>query len=462
MNQELKAESPNTVEHLNESQSNQIRQTIADGEPRALRTYTPTLAVLSRSCGSYHFTPEGRKLADFTSGVLVNNLGHNPTRWWQRLHEYMGLQSWDVDQEFTSAVALSSYNAITELEAVATERLLANLRAAPGGARMEHVTWAASGSEAIQKALWAAIKYREGADIILATRYGFHGKKGLAGAVTGSETDSERDDRVRFIDFPREACVSIERRRQPLDLEPHRRELDGLASEFGDRLGCLVTEPYLGGGGSYHPQPEYLQLLEQFCRAHDMVFILDEVQSNFGRTGSMYAFTTYSVEPDIVVLGKGMGNGIPVDAAVGRANVFGKLNYGEASDTWSAHPLGCAAVLATLDEFEQRDVMGHAAKLADVIERGLVRLSELDCVTHVRGEGTVWGIEFGPLGNRTAEEIANQVVRACYLGDESGRAIHLLGPLAGKVIRIAPTMVMPLEESLDYLEAMYDIIAKLC
>src|SRR5689334_22355893 len=83
-----------------------------------------------------------------------------------------------------------------------------------------------------------------------------------------------------------------------------------------------------GSRWSYHPQKEYLQLLEAFCREHDIVFILDEVQANFGRTGPMYAYTHYGVEPDIVVLGKGMGNGVPVDAAVGRADLFAKLTYG--------------------------------------------------------------------------------------------------------------------------------------
>ena len=83
------------------------------------------------------------------------------------------------------------------------------------------------------------------------------------------------------------------------------------------------------------------------------------MQSNFGRTGAMFAFETYGLEPDIVVLGKGLGNGVPVAAAVGRADVFGALDYGEGSDTWSANPLCCAAVLATLDEFASRDVLGE-------------------------------------------------------------------------------------------------------
>jgi 4-aminobutyrate aminotransferase/(S)-3-amino-2-methylpropionate transaminase len=332
-------------------------------------------------------------------------------------------------------------------------------RFAAGGSRMEQVLWAATGSEAVQKAIWASLDYRQGANIILATRHGFHGKKGLAGAVTGSEQDPERDPRVRFISFPTTECASLAARRQPLDLTPYRQELQKLAAEHPGRIACLITEPYLGGGGAYHPQPEYLQLLQNFCREHGIVFILDEVQANFGRTGQMYAFTHYGVEPDIVVLGKGLGNGIPVDAAVGRAEIFAAMHYGEGSDTWSASPLGCAAVLATLDEFESQDVMSHARQLAAVIERGLVRLSELDCVANVRGEGLVWGVELGPVGDASAAEVANACVEACYLGDAEGRAIHLLGPLAGKVLRVSPPLVMPLDEAQTYFDAMYDIFA---
>lgn len=455
----LKPAEGQTIEFPNEAQSNAIREVIQRNEPKSLRTYTPTLAVLAQSEGCYHYTPEGRKLADFASGVLVTNLGHHPTGWWQQVQSYLGLESLNEGQRFTRAVTLSSYNAVTELEASATERLLASLNAQPGGGRMEKVVWAASGSEAIQKSLWACLSRRKESDVILATRNGFHGKKGLAGAATGCETDKERDPRVRFISFPMEECYSVQRRKEPLNLEPYQNELAQLADELGDRLCCLITEPYLGGGGSYHPQYEYMQLLEQFCRQHDMAFILDEVQANFGRTGNLYAFTTYGVEPDIVVLGKGMANGIPVDAAVGRAELFANMNYGETSDTWSAHPLGCAAVLATLDAFEQENIMEHAAELSQVIEAGLLRLTELPAVDAIRGEGTVWGVECSSIGDRSADQVANDIVKACYLGDSDGQAIHLLGPLAGKVIRIAPPLVMPLDEAQQYFDTMYSITA---
>lgn len=449
------------IEHATETESNQWRRRLHATEPKTLRTFTPSMAVLAHSAGSYHWTPEGRKLADFTSGVLVANLGHNPSRWWNRMMQYLKLTSLQQDGEFFDAAPLTAYNATTPVEIEANERLLANLRDQPGGSRMEQVLWSASGSEAIQKALWAAMARRSGEDMIIATRGGFHGKKGLAGAVTGSERDAERDPRVRFISFPTEECCDVTRRREPIDLTKYENELAALHAEFGSRLCCLITEPYLGGGGSYHPQPAYMQLLERFCREHDLIFILDEIQANFGRTGPMYAFTQYGVEPDIVCLGKGLGNGVPVSAAVGRADVFGSLGYGAGSDTWSANPLSAAAVLATLDEFESTDVLARGGQLAELLEAGLLRLKETGVIARVRGEGAVWGIECAEIGQYSAAEVANACVEACYLGDQEGRAIHLLGPLAGKVIRVSPPLVMPLDEAREYLDVMFNILANL-
>jgi len=444
------------VQHAGEPLSNEIRRRLLVVEPHSIRTFTPSSAVLGKSAGSYHWTPEGRKLADFTSGVLVMNLGHNPTRWWQRVLAYMGLEKVNGAGDFFESVSLNAYNAITEIETVCCERLVQLLQAQPGGARCEQVLWAASGSEAIQKALWAAMDRRQGQDVILSTRHGFHGKKGLSNAVTGSENDKERDHRVRFIAFPREECISVERRREPLDLAPYEAELEQLWRELGSRICCLITEPYLGGGGSFHPQKEYIQLLERFCRRHDILFILDEVQANFGRTGSLFAFSEYGVEPDLVVLGKGLGNGVAVSAVVGRTEVFSKMHYGEASDTWSANPLASAAVLATLDEYAEHDVIGHAKKLSQVLEEGLLQLKDSGAVAHVRGEGVVWGLECAAVGSTPADAVARACVEACYLGNSKGEAVHLLGPLAGKVIRVSPPLVMPLEEARQYLAVMLE------
>ncbi len=460
----------NVPSHSHEPASNQVRARAAQVEPRALRTFTPTQAVIARSAGVFHWTPEGRRLYDFTSGVLVANLGHNPVSWMQRLLLHMswlaldGNQEGDGPQGYFSAAPLTAYNAVTPLDVDASQRLVDLLQSRPGGKRLQQVLWAASGSEAIQKALWAALARDRNRDVILATRHGFHGKKGLANAVTGSETDRDRDPRVRFLSFPTTECLDVSRRGQPFDPAPYQRELDALWNQFGYRLSVLITEPYLGGGGSYHPPAAYLQLLQDFCRRHDLVFVLDEVQSNFGRTGDLFAFETYGLEPDVVVLGKGLGNGIQVSAAVGRTDLLGTLDYGEGSDTWSANPLSCAAVLATLDEFAAGDVLTHSRRVSAVVEAGLVRLKELPFIAHVRGEkgGMVWGVETCEHAGRTAAEWANAFVLAAYRGaDVHGDGIHLLGPLAKKVVRIAPPLVLTEEQARDSLDLLYRSLALL-
>src|SRR5438874_8682361 len=196
------------LHHPNETASNQARDQVTRLEPRALRTYTPTQAVLARSAGVYHWTPEGRRLYDFTSGVLVANLGHNPERWMTRFTEYMGWRAYAAGKAapapsgFFSSLPLTAYNAVTAVEVEASRRLVGLLQGRPGGRRLGQALWAASGSEAIQKALWASLARDRTREMIVATRYGFHGKKGLAGAVTGCETDDDRDPRGRFVSFP--------------------------------------------------------------------------------------------------------------------------------------------------------------------------------------------------------------------------------------------------------------------
>ncbi|MBY0527726.1 MAG: aspartate aminotransferase family protein [Gemmataceae bacterium] len=458
----------NALHHPHETSSNGVRDLVARLEPKALRTFTPSQAVIARSAGIYHWTPEGRRLYDFTSGVLVSNLGHNPEAWMKRFTEYLGWRAYAAGQAppapagFFSSLPMTAYNAVTPVETDATRRLIEVLQGRPGGKRMEQVLWAASGSEAIQKALWASLARDRARDIIIATRYGFHGKKGLANAVTGSEADKDRDPRVRFITFPTSECADVSQRGQAFDPAPYRKELEALKHQFGRKLAVLITEPYLGGGGSYHPPKEYLQFLQAFCRENDIVFILDEVQSNFGRTGDLFAYETYGLEPDIVVLGKGLGNGVPVAAAVGRSEIFAALDYGEGSDTWSANPLCCAAVLATLDEFAAHDVLGPCRKASTIIEKGLVQLKELPFVNAIRGEkgGMVWGIEMCDHGGSSAGDWANAVVLACYRGD-GGDGIHLLGPLAKKVLRVAPPLVITEAEARDGIDLMQRLLAPL-
>ncbi len=143
---------PKPIEHIGDEVSNEVRRRISRTEPKSLRTPTSSMAVIKQSAGSFHWTPEGHKLADFSSGVLVANLGHNPISWWNRVLQLLGVSDLrEATGDYLKAGPLTAYNAATGLEAEACERLLANLRNQAGGDHMEQVLWAASGSEAIQR-----------------------------------------------------------------------------------------------------------------------------------------------------------------------------------------------------------------------------------------------------------------------------------------------------------------------
>ncbi|MDA1191566.1 MAG: aspartate aminotransferase family protein [Candidatus Poribacteria bacterium] len=419
-----------TIQHDGEPRSNAVRKKLDAYVPTGHKTYTPTQAIVTSAEGIWLTTADGKRLLDFTSGVLVANLGHAHPDFEAGYARY------------AEGVPRNCYNAVSPLEADAAERLIRNMNLPS----MEKVLWADSGSAGIIKAIWAAQHTRPDKKIMLATRLGFHGKKGLAGDVTG---EVSKNPDVRFIGFPMDEVADVdavdaaEANRETL-LPKFADELDALKREHGDNLLLLITEPYLGAAGSFHPTKWYLQFLNEWCRENEVVFILDEVQSCHGRTGNMYACESYGVEPDIVVLGKGLGNGEPIAATVGRAELLDSFDYGEASDTFSGNPRGCAAVLAALDVYERQPIVEHGRTMAKAMRDGLVALrDEFESVVNVRGEGLVWGVEM------SSPEVATAAVLAAYNED-----LHLLGPLAKKVLRVSPPLTIQEHELHDGLERM--------
>ena len=409
------------IQHDGEPRANAIRARLDAVAGRGLRTYTPTQIVVESAHGCTLRTADGRELIDFTSGVLVSNLGYAHPRFEDRYRHYC------------AQLPRNAYNMVTEVEVQASERLIRALNLP----KAQKVLWAASGSEGIQKAMWAAMHRAGGRFLMLATRGGFHGKKGLAGDVSG---ESSRNPNVQFISFP------MKEDRPPAFYQA---ELHVLSAEFPHQITLLITEPYLGARGSYHPPRWYHKLLTDWCSRNDVPYILDEVQSCFGRTGNMFAFQTYGIEPDLVVLGKGLGNGEPVAAVAGRADLIDALDYGEASDTFSGNPRACAAVCAVLDVFEQEGVVDQCRAAAPVLRAGLEALKErFSFITDVRGEGLVYGVE------TATNELANRCVLEAYRGDET-RGVHFLGPLAGNVLRVSPPLVISeqtLHQAINLLE----------
>jgi 4-aminobutyrate aminotransferase-like enzyme len=221
----------------------------------------------------------------------------------------------------------------------------------------------------------------------------------------------------------------------------YQQELDALATEFPDQIALCITEPYLGAAGSYHPPTWYHQMLQKWCEDIGAAFIFDEVQACHGRTGNMYAFESYECQPDLVVLGKGLGNGEPAAAVVGRADLIDSFTWGEASDTFSGTPRACAAVCATLDVFEEQNVVENCRAMAPKVRAGFERLQkQFPFIQDIRGEGLVYGIDI------VDAETANRCVMEAYNGADEGVGVHFLGPLSKKVLRVSPPLVITEDE----------------
>lgn len=409
------------IAHEGEARANAIRERLTKVTGVGQRTYTPSQVVVEKAEGCCLWTVDGRKLLDFTSGVLVVNLGH-AHEGFERLYE-----------QYCGELPRSAYNMVTEIEVLASERLVRSMSDNP---KAQKVMWAASGSEGIQKAMWLAQHKHPGRPILVATRGGFHGKKGLAGDVTG---ETSGNPNVRFISFP-----MYEEKPESF----YRAELDAIAEENPGKIALLITEPYLGAKGSFHPPKWYHQLLQKWCEEQDAAFIFDEVQSCHGRTGNMYAYQSYGVHPDLVVLGKGLANGVPASAVVGRADLVDSLAYGEGSDTFGGIPAACAATCAAMDIFEQEKIVHQCQRAATVMSAKLNALIDrFPFVKAVRGEGLVYGVEI------ETPELANACVYEAYMGKD-GEGVHFLGPLADKVLRVSPPLVISDEE----IEQAFDII----
>jgi 4-aminobutyrate aminotransferase-like enzyme len=211
--------------------------------------------------------------------------------------------------------------------------------------------------------------------------------------------------------------------------------------ESSGSLAAVMVEPYQGTAGFVFPPPGYLKKLETWTKGRGLLFILDEVQSSFGRTGRMWALEHEALEPDILVLGKGIGSGAPIAALVTRSTIISCLERGEMSSTMGGNPLSCAASLAVFEIIEKEGLVEKSARNGAYLKSKLLELmAKHDVIGDVRGMGFVYGIEF-VLDRKTKEpapDLTRDIVLNCV---ENGLMVGKLG-LHGNVMRVAPPLVI--------------------
>lgn len=408
--------------------SAEILQKSKQCEPPCAADQTPI--VWDHGLGVWVWDVDGNPYIDFTSGVLVSNLGHN----------HPGLVAAIQNQ---APRMMNCYSFPTPERVMASSRLVKIL---PDN--IDRVFMLSTGSDATEASLRIARRYT-GKQEILSFYGGFHGRTYGAMGVAGS-ISTRREFGVPVpggIMAPYAYCYRcFYGKTYPscdlFCLKALDRVIESTSS--GD-LGAVITEPYQGSAGFIFPPEGWLKSLEEWAKQRGLLLIIDEVQASFGRTGKMFAIEWEDVHPNLLCLGKGMGSGVPASAVAGESRVLECMKPGELSSTWGGNPLASAAVLAVLDAMERQNLPENSRIMGEYMKSRFIEMkSHYPFIGDVRGKGLVLGLEFvDPLDRYTpSPEITRKVVMGCA---EHGVLLGKLG-LYGNVIRIAPPLIIAKEE----------------
>ena len=349
-------------------------------ENAVLHTYNRFPVVLDRGEGVRLYDLEGKEYLDFGAGIAVFALGYGNKAYNQALKD-------QIDKVIHTSNLF--YN-VPMVEAA--EKLLK-------ASGLSKVFFTNSGTEAIEGAIKAARKYAWLKDQstdheIIAMHHSFHGRSLGALSVTGNahyqEPFKPLIGGIRFADF---------------------NDLDSVKAQITEKTCAIILEPVQGEGGIYPASREFLQGLRKLCDEKDILLILDEIQCGMGRTGTMFAFQSYGVMPDIMTCAKALGCGVPVGAFVLNEKTAGNsLAPGDHGTTYGGNPLACCAVSKVFDLFEEEKILEHVQETAPYLEEKLDKLVEkYDFLTERRGKGLMQGLVVSgrPVGGIINKAIEN-------------------------------------------------------
>jgi 4-aminobutyrate aminotransferase/(S)-3-amino-2-methylpropionate transaminase len=315
-----------------------------------------------------------------------------------------------------------------------------------------------SGSEAVENAVKIARAYTR-KQAVVSFDHAYHGRTNLTMALTAKSMPYKHG----FGPFASEiyrAPMSYPFRDAEFGKElatdgelAARRALSIIDKQVGaDNLAAVIIEPIQGEGGFIVPAEGFLPTLLQWCRANGVVFIADEVQTGFARTGAMFACEHEGIDPDLIVTAKGIADGLPLSAVTGRAEIMDSPHVGGLGGTYGGNPLACAAALATIDTIESDGLVGRAREIETLMKDRLGRLqADDDRIGDVRGRGAMIAVELVKCG--TIEPDAD-LTKALLAGAHAAGVIVLSCGTYGNVLRFLPPLAISdelLHEGLDVL-----------
>ena len=373
---------------------------------------------------------DGRTYLDFTAGIGAASTGH--------CHPRVVAAIQDQAARFIHA-QVNTYR--HPLLAQLADRL-----ADVTPPTVERFFFSNSGAEAVEGAVKLA-RHATGRPNVIVFRHGFHGRTSLAMAMTTTKVLY----RARYGPFPPGVHVApypyFFRSGEDPDAAAARclRDLETmLATETArEDTAAVVLETIVGEGGYLVPPASFLPALAELSEANDILLVLDEIQSGFGRTGRFFACEHYGVVPDILVMAKGLASGFPISAVGARGDLMDRWVQGSHGGTYGGNPIGCAAALATIDVIEDDRLVENAAERGAQLRRGLEAVASDDPgVGDVRGIGLMQAIELVDASGRPDVDRVRRIVGSCV---DDGLVLLTCGS-DGNVIRFVPPLVVSSDE----------------
>ncbi len=284
-----------------------------------------------------------------------------------------------------------------------------------------HLFLCNSGAEANENALKLASFYNQRKKVIAFSK-GFHGRTSAAVAITDNPN----------IVAPINANHEVE-------ILPFN-DLDAFKNSVSDEVCAVIIEGIQGIGGIQIPDAEFLQQVQAICNAQNIVFILDEIQSGYGRSGKFFAHQYAGITPDVITIAKGMGNGFPMGGVLIHPKF--KATYGMLGTTFGGNHLACAAGIAVLDVLKKEKLVENSASVGEFL---MEQLKQVPGIKEVRGKGLMIGIEF---------EQPVKEIRSALLFKH-----HIFTGVSGQnVIRLLPPLSLTMEDAQAFLQAFKDVL----
>ena len=368
-----------------------------------INTFTRQPIVLDHGEGVKVTDIDGNEYIDMFAGIAVNALGHNHPKLVKAIQD-QAEKLIHISSIYYNEPALVYAKKLIELTS------------------FDRIFYANSGAEANEGAIKLAVKYT-GKNEVISTVESFHGRTVMTLAATGHEHYHEPFKGILpkgFINVPYN-------------------DIEAIKEAITENTAAIIVEPIQGEGGVNIPDMGYLKEIEKICNEKDIVFIVDEVQTGFGRCGTLFAHELFDVKPDIMTMAKGIGGGVPMGGILATEKVASAFVPGDHGTTFGGGPLVCAAANAVLDEILAENILDNVNEVGDYFVEELKKLDK-EIIADVRGKGLMVGLELTKPGAEYVDKLR-----------EKG---FLINCTADKVLRFVPPLIITKEDIDEFVKAL--------